>query len=317
MKNIHGRPVNRRNGAGISDYIAGEEAEVKREQKERAAEFERLQRNFGLGELTEEEAIVYAQMLSQEAAEAERLRDEQLLLQSESEAELALLSRRSSHDDEVSDDTASVDTGYITSSDVTSSHDPLEHSFGGQSPRATYITSIADDRGMPIYSSAGNEHRSTDYPITFKARQSKHRRGKKTTRQGSSSASSTSGDGIGPSAMPGSSHHYYGHNATASLGSEGDFSVSGLSADEQLALALRLSAVEEEAESGARTSGPAYGEEDGDEFPSLAARETAGKGKGKVGTAPTATWGQGLASSSGMTEEEELALALERSMQAQ
>ena len=239
------------------------------------------------------------------------------MLQSESEAELAFLSRRSSHDDEGSDDTASVDTGYMTSSDVTSSHDPLEQPFGGQSPRATYITSIADDRGMPIYGTVGNENRTTDYPITFKARQGKHRRGKKTTRQGSSSASSTSGDGVGSSGVSGGQHRYYGHNATTSLGSEGDFSVSGLSADEQLALALRLSAVEEEGHSINGTNDIGNSDENGIDFPTLAARDAPGKGKGKAGTAPPAIWDHGLTSTSGMTEEEELALALERSMQAQ
>jgi hypothetical protein len=314
MRNIHGRPTNRRTGTEISEYIAGEEAEVIREQKERAAEFERLHRNFGLGELTDEEAIVYAQMLSQEAAEEERLRDQQLLLQSESEAEFARLSRRSSNDDQISDDTASVDTGYITSSDVTSSHDPLDQAFGSSSPRATYITSIADDRGMQAMYSPGDE-RSSDYPITFKAKQDRHRRGKKSKRQGSSSASSTSGDAAGSSALAGGSTKF-GHTANASFGSEGEFSVSGLSADEQLALALRLSAVEEEGEHNVRHSHAVNGDQD-DEFPTLASRDKPGKGKGKVPAAVPDSWGQGLASPSRLTEEEQLALALEMSMQNQ
>ncbi|KAK0388577.1 hypothetical protein NLU13_4820 [Sarocladium strictum] len=315
MRNIHGRPVNRRTGTEISEYIAGEEAEVIREQKERAAEFERLHRNFGLGELTEEEAIVYAQMLSQEAAEEERLRDQQALLLSESEAELARLARRSSDDDQISDDTASVDTGYISTSDVASSHDPLDQAIISQSPRVTYITSVADGRGVQAMYSPGGE-RSSDYPITYKARQDKHRHGKKNKRQGSSSASSTSGDAAGTSAIS-AGYSQYGHTANASFGSEGDFSVSGLSADEQLALALRLSAVEEEGENTARAGRTTNGNQD-DEFPSLAPREMPGKGKGKAPTAvPQESWGQGLASTSGMTEDEELALALERSMQSQ
>lgn len=314
MRNIHGRPTNHRTGTEIIDYIAGEEAEVRREQKERAAEFERLHRNFGLGELTEEEAIVYAQMLSQEAAEEERLRDQQsLLLQCESDAELARLSRRLSNDDHVSDDTASVDTGYLTSSDVTSSHDPLDQGFISQSPHSSYIMSISDDRGFNGMYSPGGE-RSTDYPIMVKAKQGKHRRSKKNTRQGSSSASSASEEAAGSSAAA-SAYPRYGHNASASTGSEGDFSISGLSADEQLALALRLSAVQEEGENVAR-SGPAVNADE-NEFPTLTSRDMPGKGKGKSSTAVPASWGESLATPSGLTEDEELALALEASMQNQ
>lgn len=316
MRNIHGRPANRRTGTEISEYIAGEEAEVIREQKERAAEFERLHRNFGLGELTEEEAIVYAQMLSQEAAEEERLRDQQLLLQSESDAELLRLSRRSSDNDPLSDDTASVDTGYITSSDVTSSHNPLEQAFGSPSPPTTYITSISGDRGMQTMYSPGGQP-SNDYPFTYKTKQSKHRHGKKNKRQGSSSASSTSGDaaGSGSSTFVGGPSQYI-HNANASFGSEGDFSVSGLSAEEQLALALRLSAVQEEGENAARAGNAVNGHQD-DEFPTLASRDMPGKGKGKAATAMPESWGQVTKLQSGLTEEEELALVLERSMQSQ
>ncbi|RCI08322.1 hypothetical protein L249_8947 [Ophiocordyceps polyrhachis-furcata BCC 54312] len=64
---MHGRLASRRSGGAVSVYIAAEEAEVRREKEQRAREQARLHRRFGaLGDLTEEEALRYAQMVSQE-----------------------------------------------------------------------------------------------------------------------------------------------------------------------------------------------------------------------------------------------------------
>ena len=54
----------------MAGYIAAEAAELRREQAHRSQEEARLQRRFGvgaLGDLTEEEAIRYAQMMSEES----------------------------------------------------------------------------------------------------------------------------------------------------------------------------------------------------------------------------------------------------------
>ncbi|KUI54843.1 F-box/WD repeat-containing protein pof10 [Cytospora mali] len=66
---IHGRLASRRQGDAVLGYIAAEEDELRREQEHFAREDARLRNRFGvgLGDLTEEEAIRYAQMISEEA----------------------------------------------------------------------------------------------------------------------------------------------------------------------------------------------------------------------------------------------------------
>ncbi|KAI1095770.1 hypothetical protein F5B19DRAFT_438754 [Rostrohypoxylon terebratum] len=66
---IHGRVTGRRHGGGVAGYIAAEAEELRTEQEHRAREQARLRSRFGvgLGELTEEEAIRYAEMISQES----------------------------------------------------------------------------------------------------------------------------------------------------------------------------------------------------------------------------------------------------------
>jgi hypothetical protein len=67
---IHGRAASRRIGGKVAGYIAAEEAELRRENEQRAREQTRLRKRFGLGalgDLTEGEAMRYAEMLSEEA----------------------------------------------------------------------------------------------------------------------------------------------------------------------------------------------------------------------------------------------------------
>ncbi|OLN87961.1 F-box/WD repeat-containing protein pof10 [Colletotrichum chlorophyti] len=73
---VHGRLATRRQGGNVSGYIAAETAELRREQEQKAREDAWLRNRFGagaLGDLTEEEAIQYAAMISQETL----LREEQ------------------------------------------------------------------------------------------------------------------------------------------------------------------------------------------------------------------------------------------------
>ena len=67
---VNGRGHSRRIGGAVTGFIAAEEAELRRENELRAREQTRLHKRFGLGalgDLTEEEAIRYAQMVSEEA----------------------------------------------------------------------------------------------------------------------------------------------------------------------------------------------------------------------------------------------------------
>ncbi|KAF5666056.1 f-box WD-repeat protein [Fusarium heterosporum] len=67
---VHGRLASRRQGGAVTGFIAAEEAEIKRENEQKAREQNRLRSRFGvgsLGDLTEEEALRYAQIISEEA----------------------------------------------------------------------------------------------------------------------------------------------------------------------------------------------------------------------------------------------------------
>lgn len=73
---VHGRLASRRQGGGVTGFIAGEEAELRRENELQTREQTRLRNRFGvgaLGDLTEEEALRYAQMVSEEAFQLEEL----------------------------------------------------------------------------------------------------------------------------------------------------------------------------------------------------------------------------------------------------
>ena len=73
---IHGRLASRRLSGAVSGYIAAEEAELRYQQEHRSREIERLRKRFGvgLGDLTEEEAIRYAQLISEESYQQDEQR---------------------------------------------------------------------------------------------------------------------------------------------------------------------------------------------------------------------------------------------------
>ncbi|WXC63992.1 hypothetical protein SNK03_009796 [Fusarium graminearum] len=74
---VHGRLASRRQDGKVTGFIAAEEAEIQRDNEIKAREQNRLRNRFGvgtLGDLTEEEALRYAQMVSEEAFLFEELR---------------------------------------------------------------------------------------------------------------------------------------------------------------------------------------------------------------------------------------------------
>lgn len=73
---IHGRLAGRRNNGTVSSYIAAEEAELRHEREHRSREVDRLRKRFGVGlaELTEEEALQYATMVSAESFAVDEMR---------------------------------------------------------------------------------------------------------------------------------------------------------------------------------------------------------------------------------------------------
>ncbi|PSR80629.1 hypothetical protein BD289DRAFT_373662 [Coniella lustricola] len=115
---VHGHLASRRQGHAVKGYIAAEEAELRHEQEHTAREQARLRDRYGVGlaDLTEEEAIRYAQMISEEAF----LNDEL---------------RRTS----ASDTGSAADFGETTSTSTSNSLDTVtpEASVSGQSPAVT------------------------------------------------------------------------------------------------------------------------------------------------------------------------------------
>ncbi|KAI1342404.1 hypothetical protein F5Y15DRAFT_412910 [Xylariaceae sp. FL0016] len=245
---VHGRVSGRRHGGGVKGYIAAETEELRNEQQLRARERARLQRRFGvgLGDLTEEEALRYAEMMSQESFMA----DEQ---------------RRQSASDTGS--AADFDTASTTGSMDTITPDP---SVTGQSPptagtsapvdatttdesdyelqiqaaiRLSLLEGVNDMGRSPKGMSSGEY----DAPITFKEKKTKK----------------------SPYSSPGSSHTPMVRMAEASNTAKSPV------ADDDLELAIQLSLVEEES----RKMSQSGIESHEDEFPAL---ECVGKGKGRA-----------------------------------
>ncbi|KAK7956936.1 F-box domain-containing protein [Apiospora aurea] len=73
---VHGRLATRRPGGGVKGFIAAETEELRLEQQIKAREEAWLRSRFGvgLGDLTEEEALRYAEMVSQEAFQLDEQR---------------------------------------------------------------------------------------------------------------------------------------------------------------------------------------------------------------------------------------------------
>lgn len=258
--NVHGKLTSRRQGDAVMGYIAAEEAELRREERDSAREDARLRKRFGvgLGDLTEEEAITYAQMVSEEAF----LLDEQ---------------RRTS----ASDNGSAADIGENTSSFGSLDTVTPEPSMAGWSPPSGTAPAAGSTKAPPDddddyeqqiqralrlslmegVNEAGQSPRassSTDFEF--------HVRYKPTKEKRSTSVAGTASQSHTPSQQGGrASSQSWG---TSPLPNHVD------EVDDDLALAIRLSLEEEEQRQQSQNTGLGI-EEDG--FPPL---ETSGKGKG-------------------------------------
>ncbi|KAI1505385.1 hypothetical protein F5X99DRAFT_416138 [Biscogniauxia marginata] len=246
----HGRVSSRRYGGGVKGYIAAEAEELQNEQEHRAREQARLRSRFGvgLGDLTEEEALRYAEMMSQEAF----AQDEQ---------------RRTSASDTGS--AADFDTTSTTESMDTVTPEPSVISVSPPGPSTSAPVNAADEddyelqiqaairlsllEGVSDTGHSPRDNSSGDYdaPITFG-------KGKQYL-----------------SSPPSSSHtpmvRQGGSSSAAAAG-------AGPIADDDLELALKLSLAEEEARQAALGITQDSQEDD---FPPLQGEGT-GKGKGRA-----------------------------------
>lgn len=256
---MHGRLASRRQGDAVMGYIAAEEAELRREQQHRAREDARLRNRFGvgLGDLTEEEAVRYAQMISEEAF----LLDEQ---------------RRTS----ASDTGSAADVGETNSTSGSLDTVTPDPSLSGRSPpigispaTATAHTTADDDnfeqqiqRALRLSLMEGGDSMghsphgasSTEFEFNVKYKPAKGKR----SAQDSYSSSQVQ------TPLP------QGGEASGQVWQVSPTPKMEEEIDEDLALALRLSMEEEEQRKQAQAVGSRI-EDDG--FPPL---EVAGKGKG-------------------------------------
>ncbi|CAM1511230.1 Fc.00g087430.m01.CDS01 [Cosmosporella sp. VM-42] len=241
---IHGRLASRRLGGAVNGYIAAETAELAREKQAKAKEQAYLRNRFGvgaLGDLTEEEAIRYAQIVSEESF----LMDEQRRT-SDSAAD-ASLDTASSFSETTTVDTITPEPSIAdaTPPPAVPQEDEYEQQIQ-QAIRLSLMEGINDAGQSPRGNSSG------DYEFSVKFKPKGGKKGK------------NSGPGS-PSA-----------SGTPLVGSKNGSSSRTEPQDDDLELAIRLS-IEEQ---GVPYSEVGLGVQE-EEFPSLESEGVGkGKGKG-------------------------------------
>jgi hypothetical protein len=246
---VHGRLGGRRHGGGVKGYIAAETEELRNEQRHKAREQARLRSRFGLGisNMSEEEALQYAEMISQESF----LLDEQRRASASDTGSAADLDTTSTTGsmDTVTPDPSVTDLSPPTgnTSAAVETIDESEYELQIQTAIRLSLLEGVNDLGR---SPKGNSSGEFDGPITFKERKGKR------------SSSST----------PSSSHTPMVKGTVLSSG----VAVTSLPVtDDDLELALQLSLAEEESRKAMVSLDTSE-----DEFPPLDGNGW-GKGKGK------------------------------------
>ncbi|KAL7949925.1 hypothetical protein V8C42DRAFT_308991 [Trichoderma barbatum] len=181
------RLASRRQGHAVSGYIASEEAEMRRENEQQAREHSRRLKRFGaLGDLTEEEAILYAQMVSEEAHHAEEQRRA-----SDSAADASLDTASSVSENTVS--TLTPDPSVVGPSAPETSgvvEDEYEQQIQ-QAIRLSLMEGVNNDVAhSPIESSRGNSSGDFDFPVNVRYKLKGGKKGKQ-SESSSPSASHT------------------------------------------------------------------------------------------------------------------------------
>lgn len=255
---IHGRLASRRNGS-VRGYIAAEEAELRHEQEHLNREQTRLRNRFGVGfsDLTEEEAIRYAQMISEESHQL----DEQRRTSASDTGSTADIGETASSSGSL--DTITPDpslSGFSSSVAIPSSAGPSktaddEDDYEQQIQRAIRLSLMegVNDMGQSPRASS-----STDFDFQVKYKPQKGKRSTSVSRDASQAHTP----------LP-----QYSQPSHRTLG-VADAPEIGQDVDDDLALALRLSLEEEEKHKQTQDVGQGIEE---DAFPTL---EPQGKGKG-------------------------------------
>lgn len=251
---VHGRLSGRRHGGGVKGYIAAEAEELRDEQRHKAREQARLRSRFGVGinNLSEEEALQYAEIISQESF----LLDEQRRISTSDTGSAADLDTASTTGsmDTITPDPSVTDASPPTGNTNTAVETMSENEYELQIQTAIRLSLLegVDDLGR---SPRGHSSSEFDGPITFK-----EKRGKRSSSSSLSRSPSSSRTPI---------VKRVGSSSTAMMNAPSVV-------DDDLELALQLSLAEEE--SRKTTVGLQTSE---DEFPPLGG-DGFGKGKGKA-----------------------------------
>jgi hypothetical protein len=177
----------------LMDYIAAEQEELKKEKQRKAREEARLRGRFGvgLGGLSEEEALRYAEMISQETFQRDRERRTSDAGYAADTGESSSTPGQTVWSSETVTPDGSV-TSYLTSSKY-----PTDDDFDHDIEEAIRLSLIdgLDDGGRSPRASGSGEY---DIPITFKQKKSKRSASSSpSTSQASRSRSKASFDTMG------------------------------------------------------------------------------------------------------------------------
>ncbi|KAL6836772.1 hypothetical protein J3E69DRAFT_322471 [Trichoderma sp. SZMC 28015] len=181
------RLASRRQGHAVSGYIASEEAEMHREDEQRAREHTRRLKRFGaLGDLTEEEAILYAQMVSEEAYHVEEQRRA-----SDSAADASLDTASSVSENTVSTLTPDPSVAGPSASESNGvAEDEYEQQIQ-QAIRLSLMEGVNNDVAQsPLDTSRGNSSGDFDFSVNVKYKPKAGMKGKQ-SESGSPSANHT------------------------------------------------------------------------------------------------------------------------------
>lgn len=256
---IHGRLASRRQGGTNSRYIAAEEAELRMESEQRAREQARLAKRFGvgvLGDLTEEEALQYIQMVSEETHQLE-----EQMRTSDSTIDGSLDTASSLSE---AAGTVTPEPGLVAAGSSSTVHEESDYEQQiQQAIRLSLMEGVNDMGQSPVGNSSG------EYEIAFKVKP-KSKKGKKTGSNSSGSASAFHPPMVAP--RTDSCSQIAGSSTNQDLK---DMAARSTTEDEDLALALSLSLQDQE-QITSQITGRSHDQQD--EYPPL---ETEGVGKGK------------------------------------
>ncbi|KAK4187081.1 putative F-box/WD repeat-containing protein POF10 [Podospora australis] len=275
---VQGRLASRRLGTGMQGYIDSVRADIEHEEKQQSKELDRLRKRFGVGlaELTEEEALQYAQMVSEESA---LLAEQRRFIQSDtgSTADNGDTTSSTGSADTITPEPSLNGNGAIGSSAslLPPVQEEADDDFEEQIQRAIRL-SLLESSNDTAESPRDRSSEELEFRVTVKNKSPKKNKGKAQPAYTSASASSSAAH----TPLYDVSSMSYANTSNSAFGN------TGVDEDDDLAIALRLSMEEEEArqkklqqeESDAAMARAMYGGAD-EEFPPL---EVKGKGKGRA-----------------------------------